>query len=48
MVISGFCLCLNVVKSSVMLTGSRQRLSSKSFNVTIAGTALIQVDIWVL
>jgi len=37
-------LCLNVVKSTAMLIGSQQIISGKSFNVSIGGTALKQVD----
>ena len=42
--ISSSHLCLNVVKSTAMLIGSRQRISGKSFNVSIGGMALSQVD----
>ena len=42
--ISSSHLCLNVVKLTAMLIGSRQRISGKSFNVSIGGMALSQVD----
>jgi len=37
-------LCLNAVKSTAMLIGSRQRVSSKTFSVSIGGTDLKQVN----
>jgi len=37
-------LCLNVVKSNAMLIGSRQKISSKTLNVSVGGVALKQVN----
>ena len=37
-------LSLNIVKSSSMLIGSRQRIANKSLNVSIGGTLLAQVN----
>ena len=42
--ISSSHLCLNVVKLTSMLIGSRQRILGKSFNVSVGGTALSQVS----
>jgi len=38
--ISSSHLCVNVVKSTSMLIGSRQRILGKSFNVSVGGTAI--------
>ena len=38
--ISSSGLCLNVVKSSTMLTGSQPRISGRTLNVSIGGTVL--------
>ena len=37
-------LCLNVIKSKCMLVGSRQKIMSKSFNVSVGGALLTQVN----
>ena len=37
-------LCLNVIKSNVMLIGSRQKILNKSLNVSVGGAALRQAN----